>query len=101
MDKATIMVEGNREQMENVVMNNDDVLFHWCMLVTDISDTDAARAVLELLVNFWITICGFSFPSAGLELYKQSLKKGYNGQKLSEKIFTRYYSCKIILLHCK
>ena len=72
MDKATIMVEANREQVENAVMDNDDVLFQWCMLVTDISDTDAARAVLELLVNSWITICGFSFPSAWLELYKQS-----------------------------
>ena len=75
MDKATIMVEGNREQVENAVMDNDDVLLQWCMLVTDISDTDAALAVLELLVNFWITICGFPFPSAWLELYKQSLKK--------------------------
>ena len=72
MDKATIMVEGNREQVENAVMDNDDVLFQWCMLVTDISDTDAACAVLELLVNFCITICGFSFPSAWLGLYKQS-----------------------------
>ena len=45
------------------------------MLVTDISDTDAAHTVLELLVNFWITICGFSFPSAWMELYKQSSKK--------------------------
>ena len=27
------------------------------------------------------------------------VKKAYNGQKLFEKIFTRYYSCKIILLH--
>ena len=27
MDKATIMVEGNREQVENAVMDNDDVLF--------------------------------------------------------------------------
>ena len=72
MDKATIMVEGNREHVENAVMDNDDVLFQWCMLVTDISDTDAAHAVLELLVNVWITICGFSFPSAWLELYKQS-----------------------------
>ena len=72
MDKATIMVEGNREQVENAVMDNDDVLFQWCTLVTDISDTDAAHTVLELLVNVWITICAFSFPCAWLELYKQS-----------------------------
>ena len=67
------MVEGNREQVENAVLENDDVLHHWCMLVTEshISDTDAA-VVLELLVNLWITIHGFSCASAWLELYKQS-----------------------------
>ena len=78
------MVEGNREQVENAVMENDDVLFHWCMLVTDISDTDTA-VVLELLVNLWITIRGFSFASAWLELYKQSKKKSLQRSKALQK----------------
>ena len=48
------------------------------------------------MVNLWITIRGFSFASAWLELYKQSKKRAYNGQKLSEKIFTIYIgSCKL------
>ena len=33
MNKATIMVQGNREQVENAVMDNDDVLFQSCMLI--------------------------------------------------------------------
>ena len=84
IDKATAMVEGNREQVENAVMENDDVLFHWCTLVTDISDTDAA-VVLELLVKLWITIRGFSFASAWLELYKQSKKKRLQRSKALRK----------------
>ena len=78
------MVEGNREQVENAVMENDDVLFHWCTLVTDISDTDAA-VVLELLVKLWITIRVFSFASAWLELYKQSKKKSLQRSKALRK----------------
>ena len=31
MDKATIKAEDNREQVENAVMDNDDVLFQWCL----------------------------------------------------------------------
>ena len=34
IDKTTAMVEGNREQVENAVMENDDILFHWCIYVS-------------------------------------------------------------------
>ena len=87
IDKATAMVEGNREQVENAVMENDDVLFHWCTLVTDISDTDAA-VVLELLVKLWITFLDFHLPVHGWNFINKVKKRAYNGQKLSEKIFT-------------
>ena len=55
-------------------MNNEDVLSHWCALTTEVSEVDAT-VVLKMLVKLWITIWGFSFPSAWIELYKQQKEK--------------------------
>ena len=55
-------------------MDNEEVLFQWCMLTADVNDANGA-IVLEMLVKLWITIRGFSFTSAWLELYKQRKKK--------------------------
>jgi len=70
MAKLNKMTEGYKERMEGAVIDNDDVLFQWCMLTPQVSDSDAGL-VLEMLVKMWITIRGFSFASGWLELYKQ------------------------------
>ena len=49
------------------------------MLTADASDAEVA-AVLSMLVKLWITIRGFSFTSAWLELYKQRKKAGLESQ---------------------
>ena len=77
MDSITNMTEGNREQIESAIMDNDEVLFQWCMLTADAN----ATGVLEMLVKLWITIRGFSFASAWLELYKQCKKKSLQRSK--------------------
>ena len=41
MENVTNVTEGNREQVEGAVMDNDEVLFQWCMLTADVSDADA------------------------------------------------------------
>ena len=55
MGKVLNMKEGNREHMEDAVIDNREVLFQWCMLNTDVSDADSA-VVLELLVELWFLI---------------------------------------------
>ena len=57
-----------------------EVLFQWCMLTADVDDTESA-VVLGMLVKLWITVRGFSFTSAWLELYKQRKKAGLESQK--------------------
>ena len=88
MDKETTMVEGKREQVENAVMDNDNVLFQWCMLATDISDTDAAFDWSFWLV-YGLLFAAFHLPVHGWNCINKVKKEAYNGQKLSEKIFNR------------
>ena len=82
--KADQLAEGNREHVEESVLENDEVLFQWCMLTADVDDTESA-VVLGMLVKLWITVRGFSFTSAWLELYKQRKKAGLEKSKALRK----------------
>lgn len=65
-------------------MDNDEVLFQWCMLTTGVSDSDGAL-VLEILVKLWVTIRGFSFAGAWLKQFKQRKKKTLQKSKALRK----------------
>ena len=54
------------------------------MLTADVDDTKSA-VVLGMLVKLWITVRGFSFTSAWLELYKQRKKAGLEKSKALRK----------------
>ena len=59
-----------RERLTTALSSNDEVLFHWCMLTAEIEEIHA-QTVLDMLVSLWVTIRGFSFASAFIEMYKQ------------------------------
>ena len=73
------MRESRREHVEVAVLDNEKVLFHWCMLTTEINGT-RSRNVCQTLDH---STCGFSFTSAWLEQQKkdttmvESSTKGY------------------------
>ena len=71
--KISQLAEGSREHIEECVLENDEVLFQWCMLTAD-ADDDVGAVVLGMLVKLWITVRGFSFTSAWLEQLKQRKK---------------------------
>ena len=54
------------------------------MLTAESEDEDA-QVVLEMLINLWITIRGFSFAGSWLEMYKQEKKKGLQRSKALRK----------------
>ena len=56
------------------ILKNDDVLFYWG--VTSVNwDAVESTKLLELIVEHWITVRGFSFASSFMEKYKKSTKK--------------------------
>ena len=84
LQKTTKLAEGYKEHIEKCVLQNEEILFQWCMLTVDVDDTDGA-VVLGMLIKFWITIRGFSFTGAWLELYKQRKKKTLQKSKALRK----------------
>ena len=58
------------------VASDDDVLFHWCLISTDIDDEAASQELLRKIVKLWLTIRGFSTAGAYIEYYKKCMVKG-------------------------
>ena len=62
------------------VLENEDVAFYWSILSTDWEEHDS-QALLELVVNMFITIRGFSYASAWVEKYKTASAKSLQKSK--------------------
>ena len=73
-----------RERLTTALSSNDEILFHWCMLTAEIEEIHA-QTVLDMLVSLWVTIRGFSFASAFIEMYKQEKKKALQRSKALRK----------------
>ena len=53
---------------------NDDILFCWSVLTASWSD-DIAPTILDMIIDLWIVIRGFSMASAWVEHHKVTQKK--------------------------
>ena len=84
---AVQMDDSFRRHLTNCVLNDENVLFYWCMAGQDEGDENAQKC-LEKMVEKWITIRGYSFASSIMEMYKQEQKKGTAKSKsLRSKLF--------------
>ena len=68
------MTSATRENLCRLITTNDDVLFYWCMVTVEV-DEEEANTLLEMIVNLWITVRGYSFAKSWMEMYKQAKKK--------------------------
>ena len=66
ISKAREMNESFKQDVHEVILNDDDVLFSWC-LAGQIEGDAAADKCLSMIVDKWITIRGFSFAKTVLE----------------------------------
>ena len=67
---------------ENVIednIHNDDVLFSWTAVTSDLDDEDIAKELLQHIVEPWDTICGFSAAGAWMEYYKKHIENKTKG----------------------
>ncbi len=58
--------------------------FQWCMVTTEVEDEEA-RSLLNMIVNLYVTIRGFSFAKSIMEQYKVSNKKNLQKSKALRK----------------
>ena len=67
------ITEGVKDKLTDRICKNDDVLFYWATIASDWEENEA-NALLQMLVEHWVTIRGYSFSSF-VEKYKQKHKK--------------------------
>ena len=72
--------EAVKESVIDAIATSEDVLFHWAMLSAETEEEDA-KVVFDMIVNLWVTVRGFGFTSAWLELYKREKKKSLQRSK--------------------
>ena len=68
------ITEGVKDKLTDRICKNDDVLFYWATIASDWEENEA-NALLQMLVEHWVTIRGYSFTSSFVEKYKQKHKK--------------------------
>ncbi len=83
-DNAKILENGNRGNLVKTIIINEDVQFQWCMVTTEVEDEEA-RSLLNMIVNLYVTIRGFSFSKSIMKQYKVSNKKNLQKSKALER----------------
>lgn len=65
------------------VTNSDDVQFYWLITTADfeIDDKQTHETLLQMIVELYLTIRGFSYASIWMEKFKQSTKKSTQRSK--------------------
>ena len=71
---------GFKTKVTESILNNEDVQFHWTVVSADWEEKESA-ALLELVVDLFMTIRGFAFVSSWMELRKQETKKSTQKSK--------------------
>ena len=69
-DKAPTLNDG----VKQALVVNEDAQFLWSMISADWEEASAS-ALLQMIVNQWVKICGFSYAGAWVEQYKTAQKK--------------------------
>ena len=86
LNKAHKMDETTRCSVKNDVFTDSDVQFTWCLTGVSLEiSQDRAEDLLEMCIEKWITIRGFSFADSIQELFKQKDKKGTEKAKALRK----------------
>lgn len=69
--------QGSTHGLDNItraVRDNVDVRFLWSIVSAEWEE-ESASALLQMIVNHWVKIQGFSYSSAWLEKFKTAEKK--------------------------
>ena len=78
LSKAHNLDSSTRAEISKCVFANDDVQFNWCKTgVTATVGDGHSEELVEMFINKWRTIRGFSFASSVQELMKQENQKKY------------------------
>ena len=60
--------------LTDCIMKNEDVAFYWAIVSANWEEEEC-KVLLSMIVDLWVTICGFAFTSMWMEHYKTAQKK--------------------------
>ena len=76
-----------KESTIKTICANEDVLFYWSIIGCNWEE-EAASSLLQLVIEHWLTVRGFSFTSAFMKNYKQKQKKSVQKSKGFEELIS-------------
>ena len=71
---APTLSAGSKAELVESVTTDEDVLFYWSIISAEWEKKEE-QILLRMLIDLWVTVCGFSFAKSMLEMYKQAQKK--------------------------
>ena len=74
-------------QIAPVIENDIDTSFYWTMVSAN-WEMEEGKALLQLIINHWITLRGFSLTGAFMEKYKKRNNKTTSEIEGLQKMFT-------------
>lgn len=71
------MDDTTRSRVKSDMFADSDVQFNWYLtgIILKVGE-DTAEELLEMCINKWLTIRGYSFADSIQEMFKQQAKKG-------------------------
>ena len=86
LSKISSMDENFRKHLDNMLSNDDDVLFNWTMITGGETENEE---VLHEIIKLWITTRCFSFAKSIMEKYRgESKKRTAKSKGLRTRLFT-------------
>ena len=68
-----------KEDVIQDIVRNDDVLFSWTAVTSDLDDEDLVKELLQHFVELWVTMGGFFAAGTWMEYYKQHIESTTKG----------------------
>ena len=84
-DSASKFKEGTKTEILVGLMQNEELLFQWCVVVRTTVNDDSSPVLLRQIAELYLTVRGFAFATSCLELYKQAHKKTLQKKKALRK----------------
>ena len=72
--KIRSLSHGRKSALIQQITSDEAVGFHWCIATADLGKEER-QVLLDMVIELWITIRGFSFVSGWIEQYKLLNKK--------------------------
>lgn len=75
------ITDGFKAKLIDKISSNECVKSYWSDINVDEGEEDDSNAVLDMIIKLWITIRGYAYSSAWVELHKQACQRGTQKSK--------------------